>query len=144
MKNTELKTAGARIRYIRKLLNLNQNDFAKSLKVSNKTMSDVEQSKARPNFDLLVLLRKSHGVNLDYVALGTGQPFIEDNNLMIKRGQGFIEHEELRVNVELKTMLHYTLESEFVRLQLLDFFSSLYRRESEALEKDVKLDKKSQ
>ena len=46
----EPKNYGERIKCIPKLLNLSRNDFANSINTSNKTMSDVELCKARPNY----------------------------------------------------------------------------------------------
>jgi len=137
MKIPELQSYGERIKYVRKLLKLNQNDLAASLKVSNKTMSDVELCKARPNFDLLVNLRNNHNVSLDYITIGIGKPFIEDNDPMLLNRRRIISHKEIEVNVELRMFLHYVLNSKFLRLNMFQWFKEFYRKESVTIEKDI-------
>ena len=137
MKTTEPQNYGERLKLVRKRLHLSQNDFASSLKVSNKTMSDVELCKARPNFDLLGNLRNNHNVSLDYITLGLGEPFICENDPMLTRGRRIVEHKEIEVNVELRFFLHYVLNSKFVRSKVFPWFRELYRKESTIIENEL-------
>ncbi len=66
-----------RIKEIRKSLDLNQREFADRLKVSVSSLSDVENGKYSPNFELVRNLVKEFKVNEDYLLFGEGEMFIK-------------------------------------------------------------------
>jgi transcriptional regulator with XRE-family HTH domain len=69
----DLKTIGARIKWIRKDLGLLQDEFARKMNVSPPTLSDVENGKTKPGFDIIYSLSDSVNVNLEFVLHGNGE-----------------------------------------------------------------------
>jgi transcriptional regulator with XRE-family HTH domain len=117
---------------------MRQSDFAASLKTTSKTMSDVEQSKIRPNVDILTHLRTVYKVNLDFLILGKGDPYCTDEKEFFENSEeGVIRHKEILLNTELKNFLHHLLNSKIVLFNTLQFFSNLYRKEHRAISKEL-------
>jgi transcriptional regulator with XRE-family HTH domain len=68
-------TMGDRIKAIRRSNNMNQNEFAKLIGVSQGTLSELEQGKYNPSIEVLINLKKKLNVDLDW--------FLLDNQLGI-------------------------------------------------------------
>ncbi|MFM9327995.1 helix-turn-helix domain-containing protein [Paenibacillus mesotrionivorans] len=58
---------GAKIRILRKQLNLNQNDFAETIGISQGRLSEIEQGKTRPSAETLYELRKRFNIDLNWL-----------------------------------------------------------------------------
>lgn len=63
-------SVGERIRYIRKQHKLTQIEFAQCLDISQGTLSEIESGKAKPSFDVLVLLSEKYRVDLNWLIMG--------------------------------------------------------------------------
>lgn len=74
----DLKGIGERIRKVRNNFGLPQLDFCKSLNVSKPTLSDVENGKSKPSFDILFGLSSQFNVNLDFILYGIGPMFHDE------------------------------------------------------------------
>jgi len=140
MGNNRLELVGQRIKYIRKHHRMRQSDFSKALGTTIKSISDVEQGRIRPNFDILTRLRIDYRVNLDFIFLGIGDPFYgEDDD---GSELGVIKHKEILLNTELRNFLHHLLNSKIVLGDVLQFFSNLYRRRHREISKELEASQK--
>lgn len=66
---------GMRIKGIRKDIGIYQNEFAKRLDVSVPTLSEVENGKIRPGFEILFRLSTRFNVNLEFILHGVGHAY---------------------------------------------------------------------
>jgi len=89
----ELKLIGSRVKQIRKDLGLLQDDFAKKLSVSVPTLSDVENGKTKPGFDILYGLVTIFNVNLDFILLGENPMFKNKKRTLPDSGEEKIPDE---------------------------------------------------
>jgi len=64
-----LPSIGERIKYIRKQHKLTQTEFAQSLEISQGTLSEIESGKAKPSFDVLVLLSDKYMVDMNWLII---------------------------------------------------------------------------
>ncbi|MBU5671759.1 helix-turn-helix domain-containing protein [Paenibacillus brevis] len=58
---------GAKIKVLRKQLNLNQNDFAKTIGISQGRLSEIEQGKTKPSAETLYEIRNKFNVDLNWL-----------------------------------------------------------------------------
>lgn len=65
-----MNSLGERIRQVRQQYRLSQQDFAKSLEVSQSFLSDVERDLKMPGGDFLLSLKRSFGVSIDWLLAG--------------------------------------------------------------------------
>jgi len=71
--NTELlKVLGIRIRKIRLLLDLTQEDFARSLDITNTYLSEIESGRKNPKMIFFFKLIHYYRISLDYLFIGSG------------------------------------------------------------------------
>lgn len=73
-----METIGDRIKKIRTLKNLTQEEFASKLDVSKQTISGIEKNRNFFSQASLQKLVSSLNVNLNYVVSGIGEPFLDD------------------------------------------------------------------
>jgi len=119
--------SGARIRQIRKQLNLRQKEFAEKLKISGPTLSEIETGKFKPGYDLLVNLVKEFNVNLYYVLFEEGDMFIDPIFSSYNRARRYA------VNVDdVREFLYHFERSPFLQY----FIMELYQKKMLA-EKDL-------
>lgn len=69
----------------RKKQNLTQNELAKKLKVSNHTISNWENGKSMPNYDLLIPLTKELNVSISEIITGEYDSNNEEPNKVVER-----------------------------------------------------------
>jgi transcriptional regulator with XRE-family HTH domain len=62
-------SVGERIKSIRKQHKLTQIEFAQSLEISQGTLSEIESGKAKPSFDVLVVLSDKYLVDMNWLIL---------------------------------------------------------------------------
>ncbi|MCK8488256.1 helix-turn-helix domain-containing protein [Paenibacillus sp. MBLB2552] len=62
-------SVGERIKSIRKQHKLTQIEFAQSLDISQGTLSEIESGKAKPSFDVLVLLSDMYLVDMNWLII---------------------------------------------------------------------------
>jgi len=63
---------GDRIKQIRQMLKLTQKTFATSLGISAGFVSDIEKGKKFPGSQVLISLKKTYNINLDWLLTGDG------------------------------------------------------------------------
>ena len=78
MRDPVLKEIGFRLQLVRKKLNLLQKDFAKTLDISNASLSEMEAGNAKPRFELIYNITKKFKVNINYLLHGEGEIFMSD------------------------------------------------------------------
>lgn len=66
---------GERVRHIRKLHNLNQQNFSKAINISQGRLSEIEKNLCRPSAETLISLSQFFKVNLNWILLGEGEQF---------------------------------------------------------------------
>lgn len=69
----DLLAIGARIKYFRKKNQINQGDLAREIGINAKTISLIENGKAKPNTRLLSYLAEKHHLNMPWVMTGKGE-----------------------------------------------------------------------
>jgi transcriptional regulator with XRE-family HTH domain len=65
-----MDTIGARIKYVRKLRELNQVAFAQAIGISQGTLSELEGNKFSPSVETLIQLHQKFDVDLHWLLLG--------------------------------------------------------------------------
>jgi HTH-type transcriptional regulator / antitoxin PezA len=69
------ENTGSRIKNVRKLLNITQDDFAEKLNIALASLSNYENGKQPPPFEIFIDMATKFNVNLEYIVLGKGEPF---------------------------------------------------------------------
>lgn len=69
---------GDRLRQIRKILNLQQKDFADKVGISQGFLSELESNKKAPSHTLLIAISHVFKVNLNWLLTGEGEMFIKE------------------------------------------------------------------
>jgi transcriptional regulator with XRE-family HTH domain len=65
-------TIGERVKHIRKLHKLSQQEFSKAINISQGRLSEIEKNICKPSTDTLTSLSKGFNVNLNWLVLGEG------------------------------------------------------------------------
>jgi transcriptional regulator with XRE-family HTH domain len=63
---------GERVKHIRKLHKMNQQEFSKAIQISQGRLSEIEKDICKPSADTLISLSKGFNVNLNWLLLGEG------------------------------------------------------------------------
>jgi len=132
MKESICKEIGERIQLIRKKLNFLQKDFAKSLDISNASLSEMESGNAKPRFRLIFNLTKKHNVNLHYLLYGEGEIFLEKEVSSSKDFKINTEHQTF-----FKEFLFYFNSSHLVRTAMMNYFRAYILEKEKLIEKDM-------
>lgn len=79
----EKNDIGKRIKKIREYLSLNQEQFAKKLKISQSAISSYEKELRNPPDSILKLIANEFNINYDYILHGNGPMLLNDtiNNI---------------------------------------------------------------
>jgi transcriptional regulator with XRE-family HTH domain len=133
MKDPELKEIGLRLQLIRKKLNLLQKDFAKSMDISNASLSEMEAGNAKPRFELIYNITSKYKVNINYLLHGEGEIFMSDE---ISRQSGL----EILPEYQLffKDFLYYFNQSPLVRTAMMNHFRTYILEKENLIEKDIR------
>ncbi len=138
MKDEEIKEIGIRLQVIRKKLNLLQKDFARTLDISNASLSEMEAGNAKPRFELIYNMTRKFKVNINYLLHGEGEIFMSDE---INRQSG------LDINPEFqnffKDFLGYFNQSPLVRTAMMNYFRTYILEKENLIEKDIRKTKAS-
>lgn len=62
-----MSTIGQRIRTIRKTNNLNQIKFANTIRISQGTLSELEQDKYKPSLDILIAIKENFNSHIEWL-----------------------------------------------------------------------------
>jgi len=70
VKEIHMDLIGCRIKHIRKNLNINQVEFAKSIGVSQGTLSDIENNKFSPSVKTIECIMKEFDICSNWILVG--------------------------------------------------------------------------
>lgn len=73
-----MKNVGERIKKVRTILKMSQQDLANELNVTKQAISNIENSKCAPSLALLSKLLIDYNVNLNFIIGNLGAVFLED------------------------------------------------------------------
>jgi DNA-binding XRE family transcriptional regulator len=133
MRDPVLKEIGFRLQLVRKKLNLLQKDFAKTLDISNASLSEMEAGNAKPRFELIYNITKKFKVNINYLLHGEGEVFMSDE---ISRQSGL----EIKSEYQpfFKDFLYYFNQSPLVRTAMMNYFRTYILEKETLIEKDIR------
>lgn len=134
--SSESESIGVRIRKIRKLLRMNQGEFAEPLDISVPGLSDLENGKYRPGHDFLRNIAQGYNVNLYYLMFGKGPEFIQVEELFAEAEKKSGEPEDV------KEFLYYFHASEIVKYHMLSEFNMFYQDHEEKIRFQIERKKK--
>lgn len=126
------KEIGLRLQEVRKKLNLLQKDFAKTLDISNASLSEMEAGNAKPRFELLYNITKKYNVNVNYLLHGEGEIFMTDE---ISRQSG-IEFSQGNKDF-FKEFIYYFNCSHLVRTAMMNYFRAYILEKEKLIQKDI-------
>ena len=78
--HNQSKQLGERIKHIRTLSGLTQEQFAASLGMGNANLSGIENGSKNPKLSFFFKLVKLYQVSLDYLFLGIGEPTLQEKD----------------------------------------------------------------
>ncbi len=121
-----------RVKLIRKTLGFKQKDFAKKLKISGPSLSEIEKGKYKPGHDFFVNISKEFNVNLYYLFFGKGEMFLDPTSDYSTRAENFAVNNE-----DVRKFLWYFGKSRIVQYLILGHFRSILSNEKAAIEKEI-------
>lgn len=77
MENPKSNLIGERIKYIRKLNNNNQIQFAEILGISQASLSEIESGKSKPMFDTIIKLGLLYKIDMNWLLNNSGYAALE-------------------------------------------------------------------
>lgn len=73
-------TIGERLKFFRKNLKISQDVFAWGFNISNKAYWNYENNLRQIPLNLIIKIAESYKINLNWLLLGKGSIYINDNN----------------------------------------------------------------
>lgn len=132
MKEHLWKEIGLRLQLVRKSLNLLQKDFARTLNISNASLSEMEAGNAKPRFELLYNITKIYNVNLNFLLHGEGEIFITNEILWQSVFEISPSHRDF-----FKEFFHYFNCSYLVRTAMMNYFRNYILEKETLIKKDI-------
>ena len=132
MKEYLWKEIGLRIQMVRKKLNLLQKDFARSLDISNASLSEMEAGNAKPRFELIYNITKKYNVNLNYLLHGEGEIFMPNEVSRQSTFEITPGHRDF-----FKEFFYYFNCSHLVRTAMMNYFRTYILEKESLIEKDI-------
>lgn len=119
---------GKRLRELRSHLDISQKEFAKRCGVTASFISELEKGKTKPSFDLLIKFCGLFDVSPNWLILGKGKMFLEDE----------YEHtESIEGDRDLKKLIRSLGESPLLKHTVLSFVYRFYLENEELIKKDI-------
>jgi transcriptional regulator with XRE-family HTH domain len=130
---------GKRIKNIRKHLKLTQKDFAAGLSISYQHLSEIENGKTRPGFEIIFNLLSRYSANLDYLFLGIGKLFRSSSKNAKESGEkSFLDQFSGIVTDQVtEYFIKCFFYSRFVRYTTLGYFEELLHQNREIITEQV-------
>jgi transcriptional regulator with XRE-family HTH domain len=125
---------GDRFKMIRKTLKLNQETFAAKLGSSLGHISEIENNKYKPGFDLLLNMETKYRVNLNYLLFNKGELFLKSNTHSIIRKY----FDGLHLSKFETKFLEYFQNSLICRYKLIGYFQRFILSEKELIDLDIR------
>lgn len=82
--SNNINTQGKRLKKIRQVLNINQEDLAKAINLPKQIIANIEADKVLLNNEKLIALGENFNISLNYLLLGKGEMFIKNSSSEIK------------------------------------------------------------
>lgn len=79
-----MDTLSSRIKYLIKINNLTQKQFADSLKVTPAFISEIIKNKSKPNDSTLNLISILYNINFEWLKYGKGEIFAQNKSLEVQ------------------------------------------------------------
>ena len=89
-----MKKIASRIKKIRQLLKLSQEELAQKLGVTKQAISNIENEKSLPSIQLLHKLTVDYSVNSNYVIAGVGSIFLNNEKSYTTIRESILEEVE--------------------------------------------------
>jgi transcriptional regulator with XRE-family HTH domain len=123
---------GKRLRSVRKSLQLNQKEFAKGIKCSLTSLSDIETGKSKPCHDFFYNIVNTYHVNLYYLLFGQGNMFTTPDRDVLIEGNQIKTGDE-----EVDEFLFYFFNSRLVHRYIMFNFHKFFIDSRESIKKDL-------
>lgn len=111
---------GARLKRIRKSLNLTLDAIYQETGISRSYVSEFERGVRLPTSKYLIHLVEKYGVSMDYVFHGIGDPFVTNNEKDKSDALDFGKHED-----DVMDMMFHMANVPVVLYEMLGFFSEI-------------------
>jgi len=72
----QLKSIGKRIAYVRTVVGLSQEEFARKMDKTKSVISHIESDRRTPSFDVIINMAELWNISTDWVILGRGQMYV--------------------------------------------------------------------
>ena len=131
-----LKNIGHRLQEIRKVIDINQKDFAGEMEISGASLSEIEAGRSKPRIELYYNLTQKYNVDLDYILHGKGEMFRrpgQSSTVGIEKDDEFREF--------LETFLDYFKKSRLVRYAVMTHFTTFLEENETLIDKNIKKNK---
>lgn len=138
MAKQDLVSFGQRIKAVRKALDFNQKDFAKTIGISNSFLSELEAGHTKASYDFFFNLSRQHRVNIHFLLHGQGDIIYEPSAEPPKLERDFGDF-----NDKVHEMLWYFENSPMVKMAVLGFYSRFMYDNEDYIAKDIKKHKGS-
>jgi len=132
MNKQELVEFGERVKQIRKHLDITQRDFAQSIKISGSFLSEIESGKTKASLEFIRNISTLYNINLPFLLHGTGDMFIDRENLVTLRLDEYGEYSD-----KILDLLHYMRCSPLVKMAVLEFFTKYFYTNEEIIKRDI-------
>jgi len=130
---TEDTRVSERIREIRATLNLSQKELASRLKISGSSLSDVENGKYPPNFELIRGMVDEFKVNIYYLLFGEGEMFIEPGKDQFRQLEVLANRNE-----GIRKFLYYFEKSAIFRYIIMGNAEEVLIENFQRIDKEIK------
>lgn len=128
---------GKRVREIRKLLTMNQKEFASKVSISPTSLSDIERGKFKPGFEFLVNLVRIFNVNLYYVLFAEGDMFIDPAIA------SFHNKRRYAVDIEdVRNFFYYFERSSIFQYDVMKYFKTKLFKEKKTYQEEIEASQK--
>lgn len=87
----KLSNLSSRFKEVREAKRLTQEQFGNGLGISRAAVAAVEKGKSKVSYEVLCNLVEAYNVNLNYLLMGIGEPFIQINDIPEKLRNNIIE-----------------------------------------------------
>ena len=130
---------GSRVQNIRKKLQMNQEELAKHLNVSNGTISAIEKGNIFPSFKVIYHLAKKFNVNLFFLVFGSGEMFYKDQ---VKHS--FTADFPMDQALFLEKYIRDFNRSELFRHSIMAYCKKFHLKYAKLMQKESKMDNSQQ
>lgn len=129
-------TTNERLKQLRQVLGLKQNEFGKKIGLTTSSISNIENGIRNVTDKHILILQIAFNVNKEWLLTGDGEIFVQESTLLLDE----IVQKYNLTKVEIDIIRKYVELPPSTRHELLSFFSSLYNRPKEMDDIDVEIE----